>query len=810
MLPGLATMSFNTALGLMVVGGGLLLVSRPAPADAVWKYLLVLVMGAIAALLGLLTLVEYFGVPLRLDELFISDSSMTVPSASGRMSPATAVGIACAGVAVMCLAWGVRAARGTERRRDVALAHLLAAAPAGIGYLSLAGYVYGAEGLYSFGPFVSVAIHTAVALVLLASAILLTQPDLGWRSVFADRPVALSLLGRLLAYSVVIPFVAGLLVVQGGRHHIYDALFGPALIALAAAVTSIALTWIATTEVRRAEGRMRESEAQLDSLVDSAADGIVVARADGLILSVNRAALVMFGYDQADELVGRNLRILMPAAEAAQHDRYIASHREGAPPSVIGVPGRELLASRRDGSQFPIDLSVSSFDCVGMLCFTGIIRDATNRRQAETALAEAEARFRGIFDSQFQHIILLAPDGTILEVNRTALDAGGLTRDDAIGQPLWETGWWPVADRDRLRAEIVQAAQGVMIRREAEIIGADGGSSGSTSRSSRCAILTTGAVTSIIAEGRDLTEKHRSRSQLAQAQKVQALGQLAAGIAHDFNNILQAVSGAAMLIEQQPGDRDRIRHLARTAIAAANRGTAITQRLLSFARRGDLRAEVVATAELLNGMREVLAHTLGTTITVWTGVPPGTPSLIADQAQLETAIINLGTNARDAMPDGGKLILSAKAEHVAKGDHHPAGLAPGDYVRLSRRRRWCGHGRRDARAGERTVLHHQASRPGHRARTGDGARALPNNRVAGFRSAARPAKGPRSGYGCARPRQMRFERLTTERRDQQPAGPRHASWWLTMMIWFVRRWPRNSRPRASPHWWRPVGLRRLP
>ncbi len=681
-LPGLATMKFNTALGLMVVGGGLLLVSRPAPADAVWKYLLVLVMGAIAALLGLLTLVEYFGVPLRLDELFISDSNMTVPSASGRMSPATAVGIACAGVAVMCLAWGVRAARGTERRRDVALAHLLAAAPASIGYLSLAGYVYGAEGLYSFGPFVSVAIHTAVALVLLASAILLTQPDLGWRSVFADRPVALSLLGRLLAYSVVIPFVAGLLVVQGGRHHIYDALFGPALIALAAAVTSIALTWIATTEVRRAEGRMRESEAQLHSLVDSAADGIVVARADGLILSVNRAALVMFGYDQADELVGRNLKILMPAAEAAQHDRYIASHREGAPPRVIGVPGRELLASRRDGSQFPIDLSVSSFDCVGMLCFTGIIRDATNRRQAETALAEAEARFRGIFDSQFQYIILLAPNGTILEVNRTALDAGGLMRNDVIGQPLWVTGWWPVADRDRLRTEIIQAAQGVMIRFETEINSAGGGRIWIDFSLKPVRDPETGAVTSLIAEGRDLTEKRGLVAQLVQTQKVQALGQLAAGIAHDFNNILQAVSGAALLIEQRPGDRDSVRHLARTAIAAANRGTAITERLLSFARRGDLRANVVATAEWLNGLREVLARTLGTTITVRTSVSPGIPSLIADQAQLETAIINLATNARDAMPDGSNLILSANTEHVAEGDHHPADLAPGDYVRL--------------------------------------------------------------------------------------------------------------------------------
>ena len=95
-----------------------------------------------------------------------------------------------------------------------------------------------------------------------------------------------------------------------------------------------------------------------------------------------------------------------------------------------------------------------------------------------------------------------------------------------------------------------------------------------------------------------------------------------------------------------------------------------------------MRANIVATAEWLNGLREVLARTLGTTITVRTSVSPGIPSLIADQAQLETAIINLATNARDAMPDGGNLILSANTEHVAAGDHHPADLAPGDYVRL--------------------------------------------------------------------------------------------------------------------------------
>src|ERR1700759_5571938 len=89
-------------------------------------------------------------------------------------------------------------------------------------------------------------------------------------------------------------------------------------------------------------------------------------------------------------------------------------------------------------------------------------------------LAEAEARFRGIFDSQFQFINLLSPDGTILETNRTALDAGGLTRGEVIGRPIWETAWWPGHERDQLRAEIAQAARGAVVRREIEISGAGG------------------------------------------------------------------------------------------------------------------------------------------------------------------------------------------------------------------------------------------------------------------------------------------------------------------------------------------------
>jgi PAS domain S-box-containing protein len=152
------------------------------------------------------------------------------------------------------------------------------------------------------------------------------------------------------------------------------------------------------TALRRSEAELQASQIQFRSVVDAAADAFVIAYADGRIQTVNRAALAMFGYDRVEELIGRDLGVLMPATEAARHGAYIANHQAGAPPRVIGVPGRELLAVRRDGSAFPIDLSVSSFAIDGQRFLTGIIRDASDRRQAEMALRSSESRLRHFID----------------------------------------------------------------------------------------------------------------------------------------------------------------------------------------------------------------------------------------------------------------------------------------------------------------------------------------------------------------------------------------------------------------------------
>ncbi len=583
-----------------------------------------------------------------------------------------------------------------------------------------------------------------------------------------------------------------------------------------------------TTALQRSEAALRRSQASLQSVVQTAAECILIADGNGKILSINQAGLTMFGYAQEADLIGRDVGVLMPPDEAARHEGHLAAWRGGAPPKIIGVPSREMLALRRDGSILPIDLSVSASGTNGSGFLTGIIRDVSVRKAAEKALRDSEARlrlvqqvgeianadwaaagtrafvsdeyhrlygllpgeaagtfelwlgrvhpddreriaaearvlsdrphavalqfrirrpegpvrwiamraesfrepdgslriisghqdisdlvagrealaqrrdelerqvaertaalveaeeqFRAVFDSQFQFVAVLTLDGTVMLANRTALMAGCCDAGDVIGRPFWATEWWPQVEPDRLRTRIAEAAAGTPVRRDMELRNADGHSVWIDLSFKPVLDSVNGQVRQIVAEWRDVTELRQLAEKLAQAQKVQALGQLAGGIAHDFNNILQSVSGAAILIERRPDDLDRTRRLARSAIDAAARGASITRRLLSFARRGTLRAEVIATDELLNSMREELAHTLGAGIAVRIAMGDRVPPILADRGQLETALVNLGTNARDAMQEGGTLTLSAEAVETTDDGAHPAELAPGRYVRIS-------------------------------------------------------------------------------------------------------------------------------
>nr|WP_254447827.1 PAS domain-containing protein [Sphingomonas sp. ID1715] len=177
-----------------------------------------------------------------------------------------------------------------------------------------------------------------------------------------------------------------------------------------------------------------------------------------------------------------------------------------------------------------------------------------------------------------------------------------------------------------------------------------------------------------------VAERESALAQLHQAQKLETIGQLTGGIAHDFNNLLTPITGALDLIRHRVADQDaRLAKLVDGALQSADRARVLVQRLLSFARRQPLQPVAINLAELLDGMRDLIASSAGRGIELCIDAPSALPPAIADPNQLELAILNLCVNARDAMPQGGQLAIRV----VGETDPERADLAPGDYLRIS-------------------------------------------------------------------------------------------------------------------------------
>ena len=213
-----------------------------------------------------------------------------------------------------------------------------------------------------------------------------------------------------------------------------------------------------------------------------------------------------------------------------------------------------------------------------------------------------------------------------------------------------------------------------------------------------CAIVRAdGAIRSIVSKGRvrydkgqpvgiagvisDVTDRKEADAQLAQAHKMDAIGQLTGGVAHDFNNLLTPIVGSLDMLRRRHKDDERTQKMVTGAMQAAERAATLTQRLLAFARRQALQPKAVDVAALIDGITDLIRRSLGPTIDVVVDVPSNLPSARVDPNQLELALLNLAINAREAMPGGGRLTLAAR--FVEARGVHAVGLSPGRYVRLS-------------------------------------------------------------------------------------------------------------------------------
>ncbi|MEN3953211.1 response regulator [Iodidimonas sp. SYSU 1G8] len=197
---------------------------------------------------------------------------------------------------------------------------------------------------------------------------------------------------------------------------------------------------------------------------------------------------------------------------------------------------------------------------------------------------------------------------------------------------------------------------------------------------SRIPLTQPGSPARLVVIERDVTKQRHLEERLRQADKMQALGTLAGGVAHDFNNLLTAVLGNLHLARKAVPEGSRLRRQIENAAMAAERGSGLTQRLLSFSRRKGLTAEAVDVDDLVAGMDDLLARTLGGLVVLDKRIESDLWAATADADQLELVILNLCINARDAMPDGGTITLTARNERIDVGQVD--GLGSGEYVVL--------------------------------------------------------------------------------------------------------------------------------
>jgi PAS domain S-box-containing protein len=380
-LPGLTATNPTTAIAFILAGVSLRLL-RAERAD---RRRLRFAQGCAfaVALVGLLRLIGVlFGWDLGIDQLLFREKLAVGYQLPNRMAPNTALNFLLVGSALLLL--------DRQTRHGHWPAQFLALAAAFASSLPLVGYAYGIESFYgSTASYIPMALHTALTFVMLIVGLLCVRPDRGLMAIVTSDSAGGVMARRLLPAAILIPAVLGWLRLEGDRAGLYESELGVALFVVATMVVfaalvgwNVRLLYRTDTERQRTEEALRKSEARNRAVVDTASDGIITMRTNGLIRSFNPAAERIFGYT-AEEATGQPLRMLMPERFRAPHEAGFRRYLETNEAHVVGKGPVELVGMRKDGEEFPLELSLGEMREEDDILFAGIIRNVTERKRAE-------------------------------------------------------------------------------------------------------------------------------------------------------------------------------------------------------------------------------------------------------------------------------------------------------------------------------------------------------------------------------------------------------------------------------------------
>jgi two-component system, cell cycle sensor histidine kinase and response regulator CckA len=431
------------------------------------------------------------------------------------------------------------------------------------------------------------------------------------------------------------------------------------------------------TDQRRAEDALRDSEQRYRAVTDNATDVILSIDEEGTVLFVNHAVERIFGYTP-DELMGQKVAMLMPTALKPLHQHSVSQSQELGE-NKQQWSGVEIVGQHKLGYKIPLEISYGELVEEGRSHFTAVIRDITERKHAAEILQVSQARYRSLLDDAPYGIYFITPEGTLLDCNRAyALMLGYANLEEIIGTNISAKIWKYPEARVVLLRTLTEKFEGI----EAEWLRVDGKSLHVRLTGRR---VHDGLETRYEVIAEDVTERLLLERQFHQAQKMESIGQLAAGVAHDFNNLLGVITGYSDLVMEQAVGQEKLRRRVREIKGAAIRAAGLTRQLLAFSRKQILEPKTLDLNVVVEEIGEMLRRILGAEVELVVNLEKGLKMIKADPTQIEQVVINLVVNARDALPDGGIVVIETTNVTLDQAycQRNSADISPGNYALLS-------------------------------------------------------------------------------------------------------------------------------
>ena len=436
------------------------------------------------------------------------------------------------------------------------------------------------------------------------------------------------------------------------------------------------LWWMLIRPLRNVAVSEHEQASRLVAIIEATSDFVGIADPEGRVLYVNRAGRRMVGLRDSTDLISYKLRAFYDAASThvVLTEAIPAAMRDGAwsgETQLVALDGHAITVSQ-------VILAHKNPD--GAVAFLSTIaRDITGRKRAEESTRLQVAALNAAADA----IVITDRAGAIEWVNPAFTRLSGYTAEEALGKnprDLVRSGKHDPAFYQEFWETILAGRtwQGEIINRRKD------GSLYSEDQSVTPIPDVSGRITHFVAIKKDITDRLQLEAQFRQAQKMESVGQLASGIAHDFNNLLAIINGMSDLVLAQVGEDDQVHADVQEIHAAGERAAMLTRQLLAFSRQQILEPRVMNINTVVVGMESLLQRVLGEDVALVVVPAAGLGSVKADPGQIEQVITNLAVNARDAMPQGGKLTVETQNVTVDKGfaRRHGVAVSHGSYVLL--------------------------------------------------------------------------------------------------------------------------------